>query len=74
MSRTLRRRPTAVYAETAVLDPEQLAAALGVDVDRLEDFGFPVVELGPRTRRYVWRQVLAVLEKRATDSLVTEAA
>lgn len=60
------RRPTAVYAETAVLDAEQLAAGLGVGVDRVEELNLPTIYLGDRTRRWVWRQVLAALEGKAT--------
>lgn len=74
VKRSPRRQPTAVYPETAVLGPEQLAAALGIDVDNIDDHRFPTAYLGPRTRRYVWRQILAVLEQRAADALKRSAA
>jgi len=42
-----------------------LADALGVSVDRLDELDLPSVELGRSSRRYVWRQILRVLEERA---------
>jgi len=62
---TRSRHPRALYPETAVLSPTQLADALGVSVDRLDELDLPSVELGRSSRRYVWRQILRVLEERA---------
>ena len=66
--RTCSRSPRAVYPETAVLSPTQLADALGVSPERVDELDLPCVELGRNTRRYVWRQVLKVLEERAEQA------
>ena len=62
---TRSRHPRALYPETAVLSPTQLADALGVSVDRLDELDLPSVELGRSSRRYVWRMILRVLEERS---------
>lgn len=62
---TRSRHPRATFPETAVLSRAQLADALGVDANELDKLDLPYVELGRKTRRYVWRQVLRVLEARA---------
>lgn len=59
------RAPRAVYAETAILDIQQLADALGVSVDTVEKMDLPHFYAGTRTKRFVFRQVLGVLEERA---------
>ena len=62
---TRSRHPRVLYPETAVLSPTQLADALGVSVDRLDELDLPSVELGRSSRRYVWRMILRVLEERS---------
>lgn len=59
------RRPSAFFPETAVLDKAQVCEALGISERQLERLDLPAVYLGDRTPRYIWRQVLAVLEDRA---------
>jgi hypothetical protein len=59
------RTPHGIQPDTAVLSPEQLAEALGVSVDKVAALDLPTIYLGTKTRRYVWRQVVAALEGRA---------
>jgi hypothetical protein len=52
------------FAPDTVLTREQVAAALSVSVDTIERSGVPVsYALGDRTPRYVWRQVIAYIER-----------
>lgn len=52
------------YLPETVLTKEQLAAALNVSLDTLDRSGIPAsYALGNRTPRYVWRRVIAWLEK-----------
>lgn len=53
------------YSETAVLDAKQVCEALQISLATLDRLDLPTVYLGKRSRRYVWRQVLKVLEERA---------
>lgn len=62
---TSTRAPRAVFPESAVLNAQQLADAIGVSVDTIEKMDLPCFYAGTRTKRYVWRQVLAILEERA---------
>ncbi len=61
----VRRSPRAVFPETAILNVQQLADALGVSVDTVEKMDLPHFYAGTRTKRFVFRQVLRVLEERA---------
>ena len=56
-------RPVVSYPETAVLDTKQVCDALGISRTTLWRRGIPCsYALGVRKPRYVWRQVLAMLE------------
>lgn len=59
------RSPSEFYPETAVLDKAQVCKALGISERQLERLELPIVYLGERTPRYIWRQVLAALEEQA---------
>ena len=61
----VRRSPRAVFPETAILNIEMLADALGVSEDTVEKMDLPCFYAGKRTKRFVYRQVLRVLEERA---------
>jgi predicted DNA-binding transcriptional regulator AlpA len=60
-----RNGPVTSYPETAVLSSQQVCEALGISRTTLWRLNLPSVKLGARTRRYVWRQILAVLEDRS---------
>ncbi len=49
----------------AVLTKSELAVQLKISERQVERQDFPTVYLGDRTPRYVWRQVLETLERRA---------
>lgn len=55
-------RPVVSYPETAVLDTQQLCAALHISRTTLWRHGIPCsYALGKRKPRYVWGQVLEML-------------
>lgn len=58
-------REPVVYSRDAVLDVAQLAAGLGVSIRTVERMDLPSFIVGARTRRFLWGQVLDVLEARA---------
>ena len=62
-----RETPAAVprIAPDAVLTKQELAAALKVSTRKIERLDLPTIYLGPRTPRYLWKAVLAVLESRS---------
>ena len=54
------------FPPETVLTKAQLAAALNCSPDTIEKSGIPVsYALGPQMPRYVWRQVIAYIEKGA---------
>lgn len=57
--------PPVTFPREAVLDINQLAAALGVSVRSAERLDLPTVYVGPRLKRWVWGQVLDTLAERA---------
>jgi hypothetical protein len=59
-------RPVVAYPETAVLDKQQLAAALGISERQIDRLDLPCVYLGTQTPRWVWGQVLALLKENAS--------
>jgi len=62
--------PSSQFIETAILDAKMMCEALGISMSTLNRLDYlPTVYLGSRSRRYVWRQVLAVLEERARKGL-----
>lgn len=58
--------PAAVitYPSDAVLNEEQVAAALQVSVEKVKKADLPTIYFG-RDKRYVWGQVLDALKERA---------
>lgn len=63
-ARTTVRIPV-TYDRDAVLNAEQVAAALGVSVRTVERMDLPSFLVGARSRRYLWGQVLDVLAERS---------
>lgn len=57
-------RPVVAYPREAVVDKQQLAAALGVGVDAVLKENFPFTLIGKR-ERFVWGQVLDIIAERA---------
>lgn len=60
-------RPVVSYPREAVVDLEQLAAGLGVGRGVAEKMDLPFFMAGARMR-FVWGQVLDVLEQRAKEN------
>ena len=59
---TREARGPVFYPDNAILTIAQVAAGLQVSVRTAERLGLPVCVLGPRLRRYLWRQVVLHLE------------
>lgn len=49
----------------AVLTIDELASALKTSVRQIERMDLPTIYLGPRTKRFIYGQVLDVLAERA---------
>jgi hypothetical protein len=50
------------YPDNAILTLAQVAVGLQISVRSAERIRFPVLHVGKRTRRYLWRAVIAFLE------------
>jgi hypothetical protein len=58
-------RPVVVYPRDAVLDKEQLAAGLGIELRDVDRADLPTYYPTPRKPRYLWGQILDVIAERA---------
>jgi hypothetical protein len=54
---------TAPPAPDAILTPDQVANWLKVKRRQVQRLGVPCVDLGPKTKRYIARDVLSWLDK-----------
>ena len=57
-------RPCA-YPPAAILTQEEVAAVLGVDVRTVQRYGIRKAVLGRRTTRYLYRDVVAFIDRQA---------
>ena len=58
-------RPIVTYPRDAILDRAHVAAAFGVDIDKVSQMDLPSFYIGAR-QRYIWGQVLDCVAERAS--------
>ena len=56
--------PVLTYPRDAVIDEKQLAAALGISVEKVKKADLPTIYFG-RDKRFIWGQVLDFLASKA---------